>query len=61
MPGKVKTISQVCTEYNVHRNTLYLWIQPIKEKLKLVKGQRLLLPWQLKMIYDLLDEPGTIK
>jgi hypothetical protein len=61
MPEKVKTIFQVCTEYKVHRNTLYLWLQPIKDKLKLVKGQRLLMPWQLRMIYEFLDPPDSVK
>jgi DNA-binding CsgD family transcriptional regulator len=56
MPGKVKTLKQIAMEYGVHRNTLTKWIKPIEAKLKL-GNRRILLEWQVQMIYKLLDSP----
>ncbi|MFH0895393.1 MAG: hypothetical protein V2A54_13235 [Bacteroidota bacterium] len=56
MPGKVKSLSEIAQEYGVHINTLRNWLKPIREKLKL-EGKKLLLPWQVKIIYEFLDEP----
>jgi len=55
MPGKVKTISQIANEYGVHRSTVYNWLRPIKEKLKLNK--KTLRSWQIELIYEFLDRP----
>jgi len=57
MPGTVKSLSQIAAEYNVHRNTLRKWIAPIKDNLKLKPGKRLLMQWQIELIYDFLDYP----
>ena len=56
MPGKVKTLSQIADEYGVHVQTLQNWIEPIKDDLKLT-NRRLLLPWQVEIIYSFLDKP----
>lgn len=56
MPRKVKTLTEIAEEYGVHINTLRRWISPIKDKLQM-KGKILLLPWQVKMIYEFLDRP----
>lgn len=57
MPGKVKSLSEVAQEYGIHINTLRNWLKPIQGKLKL-NGKKLLLPWQVKIIYDFLDDPS---
>jgi DNA-binding CsgD family transcriptional regulator len=59
MPEKVKTLKQISEEYGVHRNTLKKWISPIQSKLKL-GNRRILLGWQVDLIYDLLDKPEGI-
>ena len=56
MPGKVKTHTQISNEYGVHLNTMIRWISPIKEQLQ-IGNRRLLLPWQIEMIYEFLDRP----
>ena len=56
MPGKVKTLSQIADEYGVHVNTLKNWLKPLREKLH-IKRKHVLLPWQIKMIYEFLDFP----
>lgn len=61
MPGTVKTLSQIAMEYGVHRNTLRKWIAPIKDKLQLQKNKRLLLQWQIELIYDFLDYPESFE
>lgn len=57
MSGTVKTLSQLASEYGVHISTMRRWILPIKEKLKLNSKRRLLLPWQIEIIYEFLDRP----
>jgi len=59
MPRKVKTLKQISEEYGVHCNTLKRWIRPILSKLKL-GNRRILLGWQVDLIYDLLDKPEGI-
>lgn len=56
MPGKVKTLTEIADEYGVHINTLRRWISPMKDQLQ-IKGRILLLPWQVKRIYEFLDGP----
>ncbi|MEI6766899.1 MAG: hypothetical protein WCM76_14815 [Bacteroidota bacterium] len=58
MPGKVKTLSEIASEYGVHRNTLKNWLKPIWNSLH-INGRRSLLDWQTKLIYDFLDTPET--
>lgn len=60
MPSKVKSHSEIAREYGVHRNTLTIWLRPINEKLN-KKNRKLLLPWQIQMIYDFLGHPNTYK
>lgn len=57
MTRTVKTLAQLAFEYNVHISTMRRWIVPIKEKLKLNPKRRLLLPWQIELIYEFLDKP----
>jgi len=54
MDKKVKTFSQIADEYGIHPKTLRTWIKPIKEDLK-INGRKLLLSWQVQMIYDYLN------
>ena len=51
---KVKTFYQIADEYGIHPKTLRIWIKPIKENLK-INGRKLLLDWQVQMIYDFLN------
>jgi hypothetical protein len=51
----VKTQKQLALEYGVCRNTFRAWLKPIEEKLKLTR--RPLREWQVRMIYEFLDEP----
>ena len=51
---KVKTFSQIADEYGIHTKTLRIWIKPIREDLK-INGRKLLLDWQVQMIYDFLN------
>lgn len=51
----VKTQKELAMEYGVCRNTFRKWLKPIEKKLKLTR--RPLLAWQVKMIYEFLDEP----
>ena len=51
----VKTQKELALEYGVCRNTFRKWLKPIEKKLKLTR--RPLLAWQVKMIYEFLDEP----
>jgi len=55
MTKEVKTLKQLAKEYGVYRNTFRKWIKPIEDKLKLTR--RPLQAWQVKMIYEFLDEP----
>ena len=57
MQKEVKTLTQLAIEYRVCRKTFRKWIEPIKGNLKLIKGRRLLLSWQVEMIYEFLDKP----
>ena len=54
MDKKVKTYSQIADEYGIHPKTLRTWLKPIKEELK-INGRKLLLSWQVQMIYDYLN------
>ena len=54
MDKTVKTFSQIADEYGIHTKTLRIWLKPIREQLK-IKGRRLLLPWQVQLIYDFLN------
>ena len=54
MDKTVKTFSQIADEYGIHTKTLRIWIKPIKEQLQM-NGRRLLLPWQVQLIYDFLN------
>jgi transposase-like protein len=56
MEKTVKTLSQIAAEYGIHISTLRRWITPIREDLKL-QNRKLLLPWQIEMIYDYLKKP----
>ncbi len=56
MPGKVKTITQLASEYGVCRNTFRKWIRPIEDQLKLTRSP--LREWQVQKIYSFLDQPG---
>jgi hypothetical protein len=58
MPGKVKTLTELAGEYGVCRNTFRKWINPIEKQLKLCRHS--LLEWQVKMIYEFLDESYII-
>ena len=51
----LKTFSQIADEYGIHSNTLRRWIKPIKKDLKL-NNRKLLLPWQIDMIYKFLNQ-----
>jgi ribosomal protein S14 len=51
----VKTQKQLALEYGVCRNTFRAWLKPIEKKLKLTR--RPLREWQIRMIYEFLDEP----
>jgi len=51
----VKTQKELAQEYGVCRNTFRKWLKPIEKQLKLTR--RPLLAWQVKMIYEFLDEP----
>jgi len=53
---KVKSLTQIANEYNIHRNTLKKWLKPIMKELRINK-QRLLKPWQVELIYNFLDKP----
>ena len=55
MITKVKTFSQIADEYGIHINTLRRWIIPIKDDLQ-INGRRLLLDWQIKIIYEYLSK-----
>ena len=50
-----KTQKELAQEYGVCRNTFRRWLKPIEKKLKLTR--RPLFAWQVKMIYEFLDEP----
>jgi len=50
-----KTQKELALEYGGCRNTFRKWLKPIEKKLKLTR--RPLLAWQVKMIYEFLDEP----
>ena len=54
MNKTVKTFSQIADEYGIHTKTLRIWLKPIREQLK-INGRRLLLPWQVQLIYDFLN------
>ncbi len=54
MIAKVKTFSQIADEYGIHTKTLRIWIKPIRKQLQ-INGRRLLLAWQVQMIYDFLN------
>jgi transposase-like protein len=54
MNKTVKTFSQIADEYGIHTKTLRIWIKPIKKDLQ-ISGRRLLLPWQVQLIYDFLN------
>jgi len=55
MTKLIKTQKQLAIEYGVCRNTFRKWIKPIEKKLKLTR--RPLREWQIRMIYEFLDEP----
>ena len=55
MDKTVKTLSQIADEYGIHINTLRRWIIPIKDDLQ-INGRRLLLDWQIKIIYEYLSK-----
>lgn len=55
MSKEVKTQKQLALEYGVCRNTFRTWLKPIEKKLKLTRKS--LREWQVKMIYEFLDEP----
>ncbi len=52
--SKTKTLLQIADEYGIHVSTLHRWLKPIKYQLK-VNNRKLLLPWQINMIYDYLN------
>ena len=54
MDKTVKTFSQIADEYGIHTKTLRIWIKPIRKQLQ-INGRRLLLAWQVQMIYDFLN------
>ena len=54
MPQTVKTLLQIADEYGIHAATLRRWIKPIKKELKM-NDRRLLLPWQIDLIYKFLN------
>jgi len=55
---EVKTQKQLAIEYGVCRNTFRKWLIPIEKKLNLTR--KALRFWQVKMIYDFLDEPDSL-
>jgi predicted transcriptional regulator len=55
MPAKVRTLTEIASEYGVCRNTFRTWLKPIEKELRLCR--RTLLAWQVKMIYEFLDAP----
>ena len=55
MNKTVKTLAQIALEYDIHVCTLRRWILPIKEDL-MINKKKLLLPWQIQMIYDFLNK-----
>ncbi|HBG70509.1 MAG: hypothetical protein A2W93_03580 [Bacteroidetes bacterium GWF2_43_63] len=57
MSKVVKTKKELAQEYGICYNTFCKWIKPIEKKLKLTR--RPLLAWQVKMIYEFLDEPDN--
>jgi len=54
MDKKVKTLSEIASEYDIHINTLRRWISPIAKDLK-INRRKLLVAWQVKMIHDFLN------
>jgi hypothetical protein len=59
MSQESKSLTQLAAEFKVHRNTMKRWLKPILKDLNLSSKRKLLLPWQVEMIYKLLDNPNN--
>ena len=56
MKAETSTKTQLARQYKVHYGTFIKWLKMIPD-LKLAKGQRLLTPKQVELIYKHLGEP----
>ncbi len=56
MKAETSTKTQLAKQYKVHYSTFVKWLQMIPD-LNLTKGQRLLTPKQVELIYKHLGEP----
>lgn len=56
MKPEAATKSQLAKQYKVHYTTFIKWLKMIPE-LKLSKGQRILTPRQVQLVFEHLGEP----